>query len=189
MKMNLYYKIIFLQIILIFIYNDRLFSQEIVWENISLGPSVSYLMFTEDLGSNWENSPAIGGVINYKIHSNVSVIAEGLISKFNAKKENLPEIVYLGLIGGIKYSSDLVKNFSILFSGGIQSNSFEFEEQGEHQLEDNSSESEFGVFIGTGIGSTFINEIPLEINLRYQSIFTKPTAIKIISISLSVFIL
>lgn len=189
MRIKFSYKIILLQTFLSLFFNYKIFSQEIEWHKLSFGPNVSYLIFTEDLGNNWENAPAIGGSINYKIPNNFSVLGEVLISKFSPKNDVLPEIFYLGLIGGIKYSTDFTKNVSILFSGGIQSNSFEFEEEGESKLEDNSSESEFGLFIGTGIESNLINEIPFEVNFRFQSILSKPNTIKIFSISLSVFIL
>lgn len=181
--------IYFFFIILAFFTSNIFFAQEIKWENLSLGPNLSYLIFTEDLGNNWQNSPAIGGSATYKIHANLYAIGEGYISKINSCEKSFPDIIYLGILGGIKHSTNITENISVIFSSGIQSNTFEFEDEAENKLEDNTSESEFGIFIGTGISSNLLYKIPIDINFRYQSIFSKPVTIKIISISISVFVL
>ncbi len=188
MKFRKSYKIFVIHSVLTFLFYTNVYAQEIYWKNVSIGANISFLYLTNDFGDNWENSPAFGGSINYKIDENLSVIGEGFISKINSKEKKFPDVIFLGLLGGIKYLTYLTDKFSFNLSGGIQSNTFKFENEEENRLEDNTNESEFGLFVGTGLGTSIFREFPIEINIRYQSIFSSPVAIKMYSAGLTVFI-
>ncbi|MEN8191835.1 MAG: hypothetical protein ABFS12_03395 [Bacteroidota bacterium] len=164
-------------------------SQEIEWERVSGGISISYLQPNGDMGKYWNNSFGLGGELKYEL-SKRTYLATGIqfssFSKNNIKK-SVPNFYFISIPLEIKFIFLIANGLHLSTGGGIQSNTFMFLGPEAEKLDDNDTESEFGIFIALGIETISFNEHTLEFYSKYQTIFSSPEQIGILFIGMRFF--
>ena len=158
-------------------------SQEIDWDKLSCGFSISYSFPTEKVEPFGDNTPEIGGELQYQISENIFLSSGMHFSYFKSKaKELMPSFYYISIPLELKILFPLAKKINIFTAGGIQSNTLAFVGESSEVLGDNNIESEFGVFIMMGFRTAFIGFEGLEIYTKYQTVFTSPESTNFINI-------
>lgn len=170
-------------LILSFISISNSYSQEVEWNRISFGVSISYLHSEKNIDYFWNNTVEVGGELQYRVSDQLFVGSGLHLAYFKSENEKLiPNFYYLSIPIELKFLIPLGTNIKLFTSGGIQSNTFAFMGEGAEDLGDNNIESEFGVFLVLGISPILWNLDGLEIYTKYQTIFTSPTSTEFINI-------
>ncbi len=187
MKIFCSYKKILLLLFLSLIIAPNLQAQKIKWENIQIGVEVTYFHPSGDLGQYWGNSFSIGPILSYKADDNLFLEGGILGTYLKSKNEtNLPNIIFLNIPAGIKYSTVIYNSLKGNFSTGLVNSTFIFEEDESFDAV-NDIESEFGYFISIGIENPINELLDIEIFGMVHNIFSSPEGIVIYSAGIKVF--
>jgi hypothetical protein len=165
------------------------------FEKVSLGMAFQYSIPKGDLGAFWGNSLGIGPTIQYQLSNNFSFEGSLFFSHLkpldNDNKLNLPNIIMLNMPAGIKYyinpTSSQTQFFIINFHIGIENNTFIYTGEGSELVRENPVESEFGVFISTGIDLFLTERFSTELFAIVQNIFSLPENTRIYSFGIKLF--
>ncbi len=163
-------------------------SQEVEWNRLSLGVSISYLQPEKNIDDFWNNTIEVGGELQYRLSDQLFVGSGLHLAYFKTKNVKLvPNFYYVSIPIELKFLIPLGTNVKLFTSGGIQSNTFAFVGEGAEAVDDNDIESEFGVFLALGIKTNFWNLEGFEIYTKYQTIFTSPESTEFINIGTRIF--
>lgn len=163
-------------------------SQEVEWNRISYGVSISYLRSEKNINYFWNNTVEVGGELQYRLSDQLFVGSGLHLAYFKSENEKLiPNFYYLSIPIELKFLIPLGTNIKLFASGGVQSNTFAFVGEGADVLGDNDIESEFGVFLVLGISTIFWNLEGFEIYTKYQTIFTSPASTEFMNIGARIF--
>lgn len=163
-------------------------SQEVEWNRISYGVSISYLRSEKNINYFWNNTVEVGGELQYRLSDQLFVGSGLHLAYFKSENEKLiPNFYYLSIPIELKFLIPLGTNIKLFASGGVQSNTFAFVGEGADVLGDNDIESEFGVFLVLGISTIFWDLEGFEIYTKYQTIFTSPASTEFMNIGARIF--
>lgn len=158
-------------------------SQEVEWNRLSYGVSISYLQPEKSIDDFWNNTVEVGGELQYRLSDQLFVGSGLHLAYFKSENEkSIPNFYYLSIPIELKFLIPMGTNLKLFTAGGIQSNTFAFVGEGAEVLSDNNIESEFGVFLVLGISTIFWNLEGFEVYLKYQTIFTSPASTEFINI-------
>ncbi len=163
-------------------------AQELEWERFSVAFGIVYINPQNDFGEYWENSFGLSGTLEYQLSKKFSLTGDLIFSQFSPKETTLPTIYLVSIPIGIKFMQFLSNNLSINVKLGLQSNTFEFAGNISESIEENTNESEFGVYGSLGVQLSFIQRFPFEIYTNAQSIFSSPESITIYHMGMKIFI-
>ena len=163
-------------------------AQELEWRRFSSAIGVAYIIPQNDFGKYWENAFGLSGSLEYQISNEFSLTGDLIFSQHSPKDSTLPIIYLISLPVGIKYMHHLNKTMSINLKLGLQSNTFEFTGNVSESIEENSNESEFGLYGSFGVQLNFIQRFPIEFYMNAQSIFSSPESITIYQMGMKIFI-
>lgn len=175
----------------LFLLQKNIFSQEINFDNISIGITVQYLMPKDDLGEYWRPSIAAGLSGRYDANELITLTGEATIAKYSVIESkntiNAPDITFLNISAGIMFNQYIANNFSAFIGFGVDNNTFAFTGENAKVLGSNHTESEFGVFVKGGIDLNFKSFPLIAIYFKAEEIFTDPKRINIYKISMNVY--
>lgn len=163
-------------------------AQELEWDRFSVAFGIVYIYPQNDFGEYWENSFGLSGTLEYQLSKKLQLTGDLIFSQFSTKESTLPTIYLVSLPIGIKFTQRLSSNLSINLKLGLQSNTFEFTGNISESVEENTNESEFGVYGSFGFQLAFIQRFPFEIYTNAQSIFSSPESIIIYHIGMKIFV-
>ncbi len=158
-------------------------SQDIEWNRVSYGFSISYLQSEKNVDTFWNNTIEVGGELQYRLSDQLFIGSGIHLAYFKSETGmSVPNFYYLSIPIELKFLIPLETKIKLFTAGGIQSNTFAFRGKGAEVLGDNDIESEFGVFLVLGIRTTFWDLDGFEIYSKYQTIFTSPESTEFINI-------
>ena len=158
-------------------------SQDIEWNRVSYGLSISYLQPEKNVDTFWNNTIEVGGELQYRLSDQLFIGSGIHLAYFKSETGmSVPNFYYLSIPIELKLLIPLETKIKLFTAGGIQSNTFAFRGEGAEVLGDNDIESEFGVFLVLGIRTTFWDLDGFEIYSKYQTIFTSPESTEFITI-------
>ena len=158
-------------------------SQEINWNRLSCGISISYLLPEKNIDIFWNNTVEVGGELQYRLSDQLFLGSGVHLAEFKSEiGMSVPNFYHLSIPIELKFLFPSDTKIKLFTAGGIQSNTFVFRGEWAEVLGDNDIESEFGVFLVFGVTTTFWDIEGFEIYTKYQTIFTSPESTEFFNI-------
>ncbi len=168
------------------------FTQEIYWDNISLGATVQYIVPKNDFGEHWH--PAFGGGLysRYEANELFSLIGAASFASFKVieEKNNIkaPDVSVLNITAGLKFYQTFITPLSGFIGFGIDNHTFIFYGENAKVLGSNNIESEFGLFLIIGASYDFKSFTEIELTFKVERIFTDPLQISIHKFGMNIYL-
>lgn len=178
MKTHTLFVFLFLSVVL----TTNLVSQEIEWRRVNFGLNISYFLPEKDVNEFWGSAIEVGGELQYALSEQVFLGSGIHFSYFQSQKgESIPNFYHISIPLEIKVLFFIESKIKLFTAGGIQNNTYIFTGEAAERLDDNNTESEFGVFVTLGVRFHLWDIEGIEIYTKYQTVFTSPNSTEFIN--------